>query len=685
MPEPRTERLADAIDIDLLAGWIDDASGGDAALRAALAAAMARTRRLHASFCVAGRPGEPAAALLKVFRAVAALLPDGRVRSTEFFRIADTDAFFDGPRGAALAAVSRCAWDDRASLFTDAATDFRLTRFQSLLNGSADAAAKWADTTARFLEYFLNADLRGRPDLAEAVLEGAAPPLAEAPVELAANRRLLPSLKERLLPVLQAALRAEAEAAISDFRGRLDPLTLEAMRRTGVNGCRWHNWMAGYRWEDSRIDAAVGLRRRQALAAFPLAHCLVSKVDHPVNAAAEDGTPLVPALAAALGVDEKVARRLNGIGIAALGLPTAPDQGRLAAIVARVARLPDGRKPNDDEEWGRYFAALRFADAVGASLASGRVGRAPTRTAAAARLLASAAGRWGELDKAMLVRAADGFKDMAADLLSVLVHPALLVRRRMDLAPAWDEAAVSRVIVSGRTLTQVLDACSWWHGNQAAARARLAAAFPARDARPASWPGLHEGEFRASNGLLVVCLTSQAMLDEEHRRMGHCVNTYGACCLYDGVHVLSIRTADGALSLSTAEIDQHKLLPLAGKDKRETVPMFDTLPVSVAQHKASGNDEPPTAAKEALWEYVSRILSGSLKIDAPALAAALGERTLAARGAMRSAPYDPSSRAAVDAAWEEYSVLLPARVRKRGLDRLVLDDLDMDGPGPEGR
>jgi hypothetical protein len=98
-------------------------------------------------------------------------------------------------------------------------------------------------------------------------------------------------------------------------------------------------------------------------------------------------------------------------------------------------------------------------------------------------------------------------------------------------------------------------------------------------------------------GVTVSCVTSQKDLREEGKQQGHCVGRYAYECLYENLHVLSLRGADGSW--------QSTLGLMLGRDGR----------VRVKEHKLSNNDPLNSSAKEAERYLVDGINNGMIAIN----------------------------------------------------------------------
>jgi hypothetical protein len=165
---------------------------------------------------------------------------------------------------------------------------------------------------------------------------------------------------------------------------------------------------------------------------------------------------------------------------------------------------------------------------------------------------------------------------------------------------------------------------------------------------------------------MVEALTDEAALVDEHERMLHCVNGYAANCLLGGSHILSVRAPGVRIPFGTAEISQAALLPLAKTCLEPPDAPLTQLPPAVVQFKARKNLVPPTEGWEALWAYVSAILTGELSLDVAALTESLARRRRHS-GRPSLACYDDRANGALVEAWKLYAAVLPKQVVRRGL------------------
>jgi hypothetical protein len=615
----------------------------------AILACLARSRRMLASLAIEGGEGLPFLRAVRVFRSIAVLLPDGRVRSAELWipgRGAAGDLYGPAARRPAAAALMAAAWDDRAELFGAAPRTANLREERTLIGTTPEHLARGADQRLRLHEMHLNALLRERPSVAPLFAPGAGG---------AVHRQLREEPRAALAAVIEEWHRNDTLESVSWFRAALDPHALDAMEAAGINGCAWYNWLVGHEPGSPGIDATLGLRRRQATLAYPLALKLFHLPGSPAHQTVRDAAPLAPAIRSAIRADARVVRMLGSM--------TSPDLGQsfvddidLKGVAQRLRTVPKGAEPKRGE-WRAYFAASALAEKARLLTAlwdeSGQIPRS---------IMESCLGKWGRLDADALHLAASGLSDMAADLAANLVMPVAMHCGSMDVASRAAVSAV-RALCSKQTAASLASSVASWHERQTGIRAALAAAHPLPDTLTAAgWPQLHKGSFISGSGLSAVSLASQEDLDREHEAMGHCVNTYAPACLAGTSHIVSFRDANGR-SVSTAEIRGEEALRLAGSKKRLPQARLGALPPGVVQHRGPGNGKPSVEAQEALWEYVAAICEGKLDMDPQGLAAwAAARRTV---GGSRAC-YDVTKREAVAAAWKAYRPLLPRTLSRDG-------------------
>jgi hypothetical protein len=622
------------------------AAGGDEGLSRALLGAVLRFRRLCGSRLI-DAPAPGYAAIARVYRGLAALAADGTVATADLFHIRRLDAFLADP-GERSAALSEAAWDNRATLFASRQPPRRTRDVRSLLDYGGQSLGLAMPDLIRHAEFMINRDLHGHP-LAARVL-------APEPGGSGAHTPLRQEARLGFAAVLGPLAADEARSVLQAFRARLDPARLRALGAAGANSVAAYNWLGGN--DGLGSGSELGRRRTQAVTAYPLAWPAIAAPCGSVAEAVGQAKPLAPVLAASLGISEADLRRMNGLGIDGAGLAAAPDLGGMASLARKVSRMPPGRLPGTDRGWRAFFFSAALADAVQALLGD-------DSGACAARLLASAAGAWDSMDPDMIGQAAGGAADMAADFHANVAEPAAA----LSGVRGWTARKTFAAVAGGRSLVQIAQASAWWHNSQAGIRARLAGAHPLPNGQvdTASWPPLHGGgHWTAANGLLLVPLVTEAMLVDEHQRMGHCVNRYAPMCLFNGAHILSVRSP-GGVSLATAEFSQAGVLAAAGTLAEPPDAPLIQLPPCVSQFKARHNGVPDPAAWEALWDYAGAIMTGTLKVDGKALQDALADRQKTGRHGRRVATcYDASTADAVRSAWQCYAPMLPRSKAKRG-------------------
>ena len=652
--------------MDSFESWADDASGGDGRLRGILVGCLTRfLGRFGCTFVESPAPGY--AGLLRMFRSAAAVTSEGTVRSADLFAFADLPNFLSDPDERA-AVLRGMAWDDRATLFAERQPPRRTRETPSPVDHSGGACLSSVPDQVRQFEYLLWNDLGGDPAACRVfdvvpVPDDAADRFRKGlPPRGPARGPLRDALRSSFGIALAADVASSAPAALAAFRAALDPGRLEALAAAGANGVVPYNWLSGK--DRGRTDPRLGTMRTQAVRAYPVAWKLISDPASPVSAAVAEGSPLVPELSAALGVDARALRRMNGLSAADAGIAGTPDAADAERIARRVARMPPGAPPATPGGWACFFGSLDLADAVDAT-----AGQRPPGT----DLLARCAGKWDGMDALAVGQAAAGFRDMLADFHANLCEPLA----RLAGNPVWPPAASSAALAGGRTLAQLAETSKWWHAHQGGIRLHLGTAYPLDPGRtlPRVWPPLHAGgAWAATNGLLLCPLVDASMLEAEHVAMSHCVNTYDTECMFGGCHILSVR-AGGGPPLGTAEISQGAILALAGTMTEPPNASVLDLPAGVVQFKGHSNHPPPIRAWEALWDYVTAIATGALKLDGDFLESEMARRRTIEPTASRRAGggagrwavhYDAGTEAAVLDAWGRYSPMLPKAAVRRG-------------------
>lgn len=660
--------LEDGIDLFLPETFIASLAIANPLLVDLLRANLRSAALINGSYVVEGGRGD-VRAFLKCYRAVVLLLADGRVRSREHAHFEDGLEFFSRDRENAFRwLLSLGSFDDRAALFTNAQMDLALVQNRTWLDGKDSTAEAAAEAEVRFVEYFLNSDFRrtgiNMDELLEREDEKEEEERDEA-LPFPSLRPLRADLRQRLLSELVVHRKKEHARAVAQFREYLDRgRILPVMRAAGLNGCRWYNWLVGQDRE-GRVNQDLGRQRLEALEGYPLIHCAASKFGSPVSLAIENGTSLLEAISEFFRCSKAEARALRGIDVNALGLPSAPDKKRVEAVVETLRLTPGLPRPRDTDGWKAFFASIKAARVL-----CGVIGAKEEE--ALPRLLGSLASDWGAVSLSQMSFMAASIPDIIEDIMEFVIYPAAFHYPTRIL-----KEKVAQALFGSRGMKELLEVVLQWENERRAIKERIEANWPllGGQSREDAWPSLHEDPVGMSNGVQIHCLATEKALKVESERLQHCVDSYVGKCLYSGCHIISMRTETGD-SLSTAQIDHYWLVENAGKRTVEDRGVFDRRPPGVVQHRGRRNSEPPVRAKQALSEYINRIVSGAITLDLDTLQESLEYRVAnKALGGGRSFNY--RELAAVEDAWREYRVLFPKKTRRLNL-RAFMGSLNGD-------
>jgi hypothetical protein len=635
-----------------LMNWCSQAAGGNQQLKAMLTHCCFRhLRRFGCLLIVKPAPGY--AALARIFRSALVVHNSGLVQSAELFRIRNLEVFENSVEER-IGTFAETSWDNKSASFSPTQPPRRTRETPSCLDWDGSACISFLSDQIRQFEYSLNSACVDLP-VAMTLLEGN---------NGAAHRKLQTELRKDFGEALRYFVCYEASQVLMQFREYLDREACTLLGYAGANSVHGYNWLMGF--QEGQQNLALSCRRKQAVQAFPCAWSLISMPSGRVREAVEMDQPLTKTLAKELGIDEACAKRMNGMRPAWVGFASSPSPEILMAFVhSEVARMPIGRSPKTVDGWRAYRSALVLSKVLRhISVERGE------------NLLAGVAGSWDSLPSDDLARGAAGFDDMIADFHANLAWP---VAKYLGLS-LWTKLETMELFAGGRNLIQLASASSWWHANQAEVRAHLGTLFPmvgqARSGK-GEWPCLHKqgGPWIATNGLVITPLINEASLHDEHVRLGHCVDTYAAKCLYSGSHILSVRTHDGT-SIATAEISQSSsggvmsILNLVKTLAEPPDAEILSLPPSVIQFRASMNGIPPHAAWQALWEYVSAIMTGALDIDIEELQMGLLHRNAMVKEGAPLTCYDYRVEGALVEAWKCYAPMMPKSAQRKGIDSL---------------
>lgn len=173
---------------------------------------------------------------------------------------------------------------------------------------------------------------------------------------------------------------------------------------------------------------------------------------------------------------------------------------------------------------------------------------------------------------------------------------------------AASELLAAKVLLAGRTIHEVADIARRFHQEQyriiegspvlQEERKRYVASL-----EDGGWPGLTK-EVQAPNGLWLVPLKTTPQLQDEGKKLNHCVGGYTAQAERCQSHIVSVRSLDlesnQVESLSTCEITG-----ISGPSG----------PFNVRQHYTTGNTTPTTAAQQALNWYLAAMESGQVEVN----------------------------------------------------------------------
>ncbi|SOC27453.1 hypothetical protein [Thalassospira xiamenensis] len=635
--------------------------------------------RLRAASMFAEAPAPGIKSMARIYRSAVFQFDDGRVGSTDLFVLADPRAFFTQDMGKASCQYSL---NNGAQVFIEKQPPVMTRSVPTILDFTGGRVINTLDDQIRMLEYYLNKDLAGHPDIGD-ILQPVRPVIQGKSEEnygadISPHRKMRAEVSDGVKTVLRRFIESEAREALEQFRASLNQNILEAMNGAAANGIKNYNWAVGV-LPDGSLDAELGRRRQQAAKAFPILYSAVGATYGPVCDAIENAEPLNPVLQNMFNIEASTLRKLNGLTVANAGMETPPNHMAIVGFTKDIEMMPDGPAPQTREGWRSYLTSVSLAKKLGRMLV-GTEGA--TAQDVVEKFLQSGRGRWEDMSPDALEVANEGFRDMFLDLYENLLKPAAEFYRSKHngsaYAPNYTLSEALQCLLEGWNIEQVAEACTYWDAKQAEMQHALSLAYPGSDAsreRKArdSWPPLHQSEWRSKTGLLVVHLTNQDMLDDERKQLKHCINQYAKKALYEGSHLVSIRTPAGT-SLGTAEIIQERLIPLVKSQDDETNNELFSLPPSVHQFRGVKNAKPPSEAWAALWEYMTAIYTGSLKIETDYLESALNDRRIGVASEHHAgACYDSQNPKAVDFAFEQFAPLLPKRVRKKGFKALFGD------------
>ncbi len=418
----------------------------------------------------------------------------------------------------------------------------------------------------------------------------------------------------RLAQVFARAEYRRIRREVAPLLRRLDGEALHVMRLTQSGGVRDYSHYTAPEARERRIQAAK---------AFPMLAPLMARSKTLVDVV-DTGGSLNEALGKRLGVPPATLRRFRGLTLR--DVPIAAPRSEKSRPIVRLIRdlepINPGAIPKDRSEWVSLLA-LRAVNEVHASITAHRDGVKPPYL--------QAQRKWRNLVDEILSEAGrepsdDGDESVVEELEAIFRGAGEIVRaiyRAMVLPIAVltlsERDGIAHALAYKRIEKNPMVACriasEMVYGKLTVPRmVRKSRVCHERPGTFRSFSRTHRWEplfppQTAPNGVVIQALVTSEDLSAEGADMGHCVAIYDQDCALRGVHILSLRDADGS-RLSTVEIR-----PPAKPDA-----------IVVTQHRGRHNMPPPPHAKWALNWLKDRVKNGAIKIEVERLQACLQER-----------------------------------------------------------
>lgn len=366
----------------------------------------------------------------------------------------------------------------------------------------------------------------------------------------------------------------------------LDRSLLTTMPSAVSQRLRVYNWL---------VDACTPdlLRQRiQAIHALPAFAELMARDAHSTEGVAgaltrvvDEGKPLIEAIALRLGVPQWVVRRVGRCPTHSL-----KTAGVLIEDVTMYLALTDPSKAPDTESAWRAFAHL-CAQLEGLRLTI-RDAVSDENFAEACRRFLRRSARYGWARALERLSAGFRYTGELCDFSTVL-------RVAEEETGKTGTSRLAHAVL-GCGIDAVQSVSESWHR----ALQRHMAQIVLNQRTGPDWPALLPD--LAFGNRIITALTSPTALAIEGSMLEHCVGTYTNRCLFESVHVLSLRDHAGH-PCSTAEI------------------ILDAQGPRVVQHRGRRNSKPSAACRAAvrsLMDYLSRTET----VDRESLAQALEAR-----------------------------------------------------------
>ena len=375
-------------------------------------------------------------------------------------------------------------------------------------------------------------------------------------------------------------IRQAAESRIAAFDDGLqafsNALDQDALALIGKTAVRNSNDVTAYNY---LTHPAVKIQnyRRQAIQTFPLLReDFTSRYRQRLHQNVDSGNPLIPVIADHFSCQIHIVRFLIGKDYELIGDEWRED---LQGLVSLLGLLKPGHWPKSQAEWQQFnlwmvpcfnaLETLRRYDHLTELLAKGL----------------------NELAREGFIKIPTRLEKHGIEMVDFATIPDFINELREWAVQSGASPEATTEALMHYSIIKIAVLCHRWHDWLIRWMEGEDKLDTKQKDSNAEWPTLINSSWQTENHK-VVPLNSPWLLQEEGKRMQHCVGQYVSKSRYFGAHIFSIRDADTGRSLSTVELYLDEQVRFEDK-------------IKVVQHYGRSNSVPSEACKVTLRHFLN--------------------------------------------------------------------------------
>jgi hypothetical protein len=629
--------------------------------------------------------------IIKIMRSIVVETNIGNIQSADFIVPHDYNKFIND-KTYRESILNQCNWTNDAEIFFSYITPpVRYRKTTPILSANLSSLVANINNYVKYFEYLLQNRTQDNIEYISLFENNEIVNVNLIKKEkIDTQKRLSKTLDKALRKViLNEIIQKEVVNKIEEFKLDLNKNILDLMKIVKVNQIDDYNWLNGKHRLGHNQEFSE--KRIQAVNAYPILWNLFKQNNPIISSAIENGHPLLPVISEVTKVQENIIKKMNKINPDLFGLPYAASEKSLTDIIFKLENINLVSTPKTKEGWENFIAMT--------SIFSELEERIYLPKSESNRMISSMSNKLDDFPKEKL----NAIQNLAVDMLSNLEENLFLPIALHLEKPTLSKVNIFIKLFANKNFEQFLEAIEYWNNNQQRISRNLTTNFPKDKYHkfslkwiPLNYNKKRKEEFVENNleenwdlnydDLVITPLIDSEMLQDEHKRMSHCVNTYTSRCMYDGSHVFSVRNKLNK-SLATFQIEQKELFELIQNNIDITGIDVDYNPPSVMQIQGPLNNKVDEKIRKIIWDFIYDMVTKKIKIDIDYILLENESRIKKYKPMhniernrvidYNNCIYNPSFEA-VNEAWKLYKNLIPKSVYKAGINNeyLFTDLLD---------